>query len=606
MYSAPLFTLAVCVGLLGASPAPAQERGAVARERFLRAYYLEREEGQRSQALELYRAAAQDPDLPAELRERAEERGSALYEDLAADDLAALVPLETLAYVELEDPAARIEMLLDQLGLLRGSVGAEDLAISPLLLDALLGVRGVALAVTGFDPRVESEPRGVAILHPGDMDLIRGLVETALPLGGEPEAAIGGFDTYGIDGQLHVTLTRRLVIVSRQREEIEGVVTRLENGGSDSLARNPRMARTLAMRGEDLLFFCLNPQPVMPVIEAAMEEELRRDPELAILSSLFDIESTQAIGGRIGIDEEGLSFDLGLELAEGHQNVVFNLLRMPELGEESLALVPEGVAFFVAGGVNASGSMPGGIRGTDGEAVVTLMDFGREVFANVRDVAVWSLPSTSVVGGRPLPDLALSFTSADPERSKALWSLALGIAQASRMGAREGHSLEAPHMSAEGGGIRAFDLGEFSLYLATSGDRVVLTPSRRALEAAIAAGRGSHVGRDEAYRSMIGGLGEGTTLAVGVSPRRCAALAAPFLAPGDGAELETYADILGDSVLWAALTHTDSSAHLRLRLAHLPRVGPLVGAWVRQRRGLGMPPAPHSRAAIVSQPLLVR
>ena len=76
--------------------------------------------------------------------------------------------------------------LLAQLGLLgeAGGIARDEIAVSPLLVEGALGLRGAAVAITGLRP--DGEPNGVVILHPGDSGVLRGLIDTALPAVGVP------------------------------------------------------------------------------------------------------------------------------------------------------------------------------------------------------------------------------------------------------------------------------------------------------------------------------------------------------------------------------------------------------------------------------------
>ena len=168
-------------------------------------------------ARELYLDVAGDRDLSRKLREKARSFADALGEDLASSDFTRLVPRDTIFYAELSRPGEQLSMLLDQLGLL-GKVGQTPgrFGVSPLLIDGLLGMRGAAVAVTEFDPE-RGQPSGVLILHPGDLDIVRGLIETALPIAAQSADPIGGHPTWSIEGEAFVTLTSRLLVASPDR-----------------------------------------------------------------------------------------------------------------------------------------------------------------------------------------------------------------------------------------------------------------------------------------------------------------------------------------------------------------------------------------------------
>ena len=256
------------------------------------------------------------------------------------------MPPDTLVYAELSRPGGQLTRLLKMLGLLRadGSIAVDPerrLAISPALVRELLGIRGIAVAATGFDP-VHQMPMGVAVFNPGDIDVIRGLIETALPVGSELVEAIEGFPTYCVEEQAYVTLTARLVIISPQRDEIENVIRRLNGQETQSLADNPDLAPVIQHGDDSLLFFCVNFKPMMPLINAGMAAAGTQSRELAMAQALLDLNSLRTLVGRMGVSDEGLYLDVGLQLAEGHHNLLFDFMRMPPVGRETLQRVPAG------------------------------------------------------------------------------------------------------------------------------------------------------------------------------------------------------------------------------------------------------------------------
>lgn len=541
---------------------------------FFRAYYLEHELGDLDGALKLYLAAAEDKSRTLEERTRALQHAEACAEELAAGDLARLVPEDTILYVELNEPGGQLAKLLDQLGLLQGGEDAGSIGISPHLLEGTLGLRGAAVAVTRIDP-TGGMPGGVAILHPGDMQAVRGLIETALPAGGEPAQPIGGHPTFVIEGMVHVTTTDRLVLASTERELIAGVLERVANGGQDSLAGHPDLASTMALRGDDLGFFCLNAEPVIPLAQTLLGVLDRQDPQAAMAMRMLDVESFEAVAGRLGVDDDGLSLDVSLQLAEGHRNLAFNLLRMPHVGAHTFDLIPSGAAAFMATSLNSELEGSAGVTDAQGRPVVTIMDLGREVFGNMRDVAVFTLPSMAEgPGGEPIPDAALAMTVNDVERSRAIWELVLGVAK----GATGGGSTQPRHQEVAGTRVHRYDLQGMGVYLYAHGDHVVLSPSLRAIEGAVRAAKGENVANDAAFADLVRTASSDHTSVVGVSIGRCAAMARPMIPQH---ELGPVLDLLADSSFTATTRHSDTQLAWSAKFRGIPNVGPMVEKFVQ-------------------------
>ena len=569
----------VLAGLVPAFAQHASSDGAAAA--FYKAYYLEHEARDWAGALDLYASAAADRSLAGELRERAGRGARGCAEELAATDLASLAPADTIVYVELDDPGRHLSGLLHALGLLRdGDQDPTGIGVSPALLQGTLGLRGAALAIDRVDP-TGGPPGGVLILHPGDLLALRGLIETALPIGGEPLEPIGGYATFRVAGQAVVTITERLVIAANERSSIEGVLARIADRGAPSLASNPELASILAGRGEHLGFFCVHLAPIMPQLSGMLSMMASQDPKAALMLGLLDVESTRALSGRLALGDEGLGLDLALELDSGHRNVVFNLLRMPHVSESALRLVPRGAAAFAATSLNRLGTGDRGVVDGEGRAVVTWMDLGREVFGNIADVALFTLPSLATSpGGQPLPDVALAMSVSDVERSRALWRLALGVAK----GAAGGGGTEPRRQRVGAVDLEQYDVLGVPLYLGSTQDgRVILTPSKRALEAACAAADSSEsVLSDPAFASIFAAGQPERTALLGVSVARAVQLASQ-LHPGAGEQVAQFLPLLEKAVLGAEVRHGDTRWSLSLRLSGLPDVGAFAEPFVRAR-----------------------
>ncbi|MCC6361441.1 MAG: hypothetical protein IT450_22135, partial [Phycisphaerales bacterium] len=488
-------------------------------QKFERAFYLQEHKQDFAGAQKLYAEVAADSGAEASLRTEAKARGAACREEAATSDLAALMPAGAWGYVQVDRPSEQVLRLLDQLGLLRGATeagekAAQQLAISPEIVTQLLGIRGVAACVTGFDA-VNERPAGVAVIHPGRLDVIRALLETALPVQFKPSGSIDGFATYEIDG-IYVTLTNRLIIVSPSEDEIEGVVQRLSGDTSDSLLTNPEMAEALKARTDSLLFAAVNFKPLIPLIQAGIAAASTHEPEIAMASTLADVRSLKTFVFKAGVASDGIFASGSLELEKGHRNLIFNLLRLPPVDQTALRYVPQGAAGFLTFSLNPSNKPLRPIY-TEAEEVapppVTLLDLGREVFGNLVGVTLFTLPSVSPIPGErePMPDAAAILTVNDPKKSIALWEQFLGI-----MNLAGGGAIEGSKVTFAGAAARKYSLPEtgVSIFLATHGNAVVLTASQAALERTLATmNGGKSIADDPAFSRAISQITPDSALA---------------------------------------------------------------------------------------------
>lgn len=577
--NAPL-RAALGFGLAAFAIAPlAGQRG---NDDFYRAYYLQHEKGDVEGALAVYRRVADNSQAPEELRAKARHMAVAAAEELACSDFARLMPKETIFYVEFNRPGAQLQTLLGHLGLLGGD--GHGLGISPLLIEGMLGCRGVAVAIDAIDPR-RGPTGGVAVLHPGSLDVVRGLLETALPVAAQPVEAIDGHATFNIHNQAFVTLTSKLAIASEDRGKIAAVLRRMQEGGESSLASSENLAETMKMRGDDLMFFCVNLEPVMPMVMQMIDEATRREPQARAALAFLDVRSTRTIAGRAGVDKAGLSFDLALQLADDHRNLAFNLLRMPALRADTLATVPAGAAFFAAATVNDPAKLSTGTRDDEGRPVVTLMDFGRELFANLVDVSVYAMPTVQKGQWGPIPDIVLAARVNDAERSQALWNFVLGTAQAATGGQ--------PAAPASKGDLafQSFAIQGVPLFLATHGNDVFLSPSQGAIEASLQArNSGQTVLKDDAFAGAITDLGDHSTRVAALNIGRCCEIATNFMSQREREEMAPFAQMLRDTTARLTLAQGADRMAVAGRIRGLPNMAPVVQQLIEQhtgRRGVG-------------------
>ncbi|MGB0717252.1 MAG: hypothetical protein ACPGXK_15345, partial [Phycisphaerae bacterium] len=304
---------------------------------FYEAYFLDTEARKPEAAIELYERALRKDKLSADLERVATTRLAMCREDVASRDLAGLMPPQTFAYVEVGPIGHQVKSLLGQVGLLGGGSGNETgLAVQQALVDELLGMRGAALAVTGIDFDRE-EPKGVLVVHPGDLEVIRAALRTVLPVGGIPQKPIGGFPTFDIEGEVFVTLTHRLVIASKERAQIEGVVSRLQDINTPSLADEAAIDAIGDARGKSLVSFFVRTEPIQPMIDGLLAQAGGQDPEFAMVNAMLDLRSIRALSGHVGVADTGLEADVALQLADGHRNLVYNLIRTNPVDRKTLS-----------------------------------------------------------------------------------------------------------------------------------------------------------------------------------------------------------------------------------------------------------------------------
>lgn len=544
---------------------------------FHHAYFLERERGHLEEALTLYREVAESPSAAAGLREEASRRARGVSEDLAAVDLARLMPAEAIAYAELVQPGEALTRVLAQLGLgasFEEAARQGTFTVSPELVRGLIGLRAAAVALTRL-PEGGGAPGGVFVLHTGEQDALRGLIESFVLVQGIPGASLGATPTWSLTNGIELALTQRLVIVASERSELEGVLARLAGQGGSSLADAPELARALARRKLDPFFACVNAAALRPFLQAKLANG---DPRLALAARLIDPEHLQCAFARLALGEDGLMLESELQLDGAHQNLVLNFLRPAPLDPVTLELVPRGAAAFLATAFNERGPALAPLHtNSAGVPAVSALDLPRELFANVAGLALYVMP-----GGGAVPEAALVLSSNDPVRTQAVLGLALGLANQFATG----RGLEGEEDEIAGVPTRLYRIPPgIPLYLAATGNQLVLSPSEALVERALTSRASAQsILRDEAFAAELGRLDRDSTLAVCAHLGRLAEVARPYLDEGQRGELARVAPALSGTVLGLRTSHGDARLALALSLTHLPRVDGLIGGLLAARR----------------------
>lgn len=604
-------TTALLLSLLTAAPA---QNGVQAE--FERAYFLQIHDRNLEGAIAAYQRVADDATAPDKLRAEARKRLAQCREDLASADFARLMPPDVIAYGEISNPGRHIAWLCKQLGLVReegapaakgggaetsrevdsapktageGTGGTNngrtstgrtskgdvtplgngiffphDFTLSPALIESMQAFRGVAGAVTGIDAR--GEPEGLLVLHPGDAGMLRGFIESAVQFA-EPAEPIEGYKTYRIQKHAWVTVTARMILASRSREQVAAAVARLRDPQAPSLASNEDLKRLKADRADALLFAYVNGPKA-----AEQFRRHARGQEAWIASGVLDLDHLRSVSVSIGATPEGLQLQARVDLMEGHHNLIYGLIRTAPCGRESLEHVPGGAAAVALLGLNPPDAVtPIQATATRPAEYVTAMDIGREFFANLREAALFVSPvSKPQPSGPPIPDIGLVLIAKDPARSQALWSQLL--------------SLPSMFLPAAAGGVSEVDLEgsratEYRfpnappVLLARVQDHAIVIGTRGAVTAAVKAGPGrGAITEDAGFKPLLARLTPNTSKAILIHAGRSAETAASLAKRQEAKGLSLAAAILSNLRVCLVTDEKPTQFTVRVEATGLPNV----------------------------------
>ena len=598
--------VALC-GLL-VSVASVAARAEDAADLVQKGFYLQVHEGDLAGAAAAFERVASDSAAPAGLRHEAETRLAQCREDLAAADLARLMPSDAIAYLELNRPGDQLARLAKMMGLTRepgsepaatdgqgaagiplgnGLVFPANFTLSPALVAELKKFRGAALAITGLDEHLKNMPEGVLVVHPGDCDLVRGLLETAVQLV-QPDRPIGGFKTYRFENGSHhfwITVTARLLIAGTNREAVAATVERLGNPKAEGLATRPAFKAHEVERRNGLLFAYVDGRETARRLRSFMKGN-----EAGMVAGLLDLEHLESLTLSVGVTDSSVQVVARMNLLPGHHNVAYNLIRTAPFDGRSLKAVPRGTAGVVLVGLNpATPPQAAKSSSSPGPVEVTGMDLGREIFANVEEVAFFVLPTIakSEGGHAHVPEMAAVFAVKDAAKSEAIWNQILGIV--AMVGVH--HS---PPRDVTIEGIRGEQYqftGMPPIVVVRAADRALIVGTHEAASAAVRASGGKDsILADEAYSKLLARLTKTSSKAVLVDAGRVMQIVRSFSGGESKPEMDLVTAALKDLRVSIVTDEAPNCLTVSVEASGLPNVPTLIS-----KIGSGSAPRSHAK-----------
>jgi hypothetical protein len=623
-----------------AAQAPRQGQPPVDPSPLHQAYYLEHHDRDFLAARELYQAVLSANPATAD---RAVARAGAdrCRDHLAAQNFASVMPPDALGYIELSRPGEVFEKLAGMLGLTTADMAQvlaqrpsaeanalfhipQHVAISPALFEALQSFGGLAVSITGVDPETGDNPRGVMVLHHGDVNLLRGLLETAFQFAPTAEKILD-MPTFSvvIEGVRVVgVLTEALLIVGSSRDLVEGVVTRLNDPAAPSLASRADLSEVMASRTGATVFALADIQAILTLARGHMSDGDRR--EMAAIDAVADLGSLRWAAWSMGIHDGVIGARFTLRLADQHRSIAYNLTRLPPMSRKSLDLVPVDAAAVVAFGLNPAiaaaaldaASPPRRIEargdaelGAVAAPTVTGLDVGRELFGNIHEVCAFVVPgkmqkAEGDAGLDIVPNAGLVLAVNDVSRSRALWDQLLSLP-----GLVESGEPSPPRQIKIGETpVTSYQLPAVGrVYVAELNGCMAIALTRTAMKAAIrVATKGEAILTDESVGGRLARLPADCTFMAAAHVGRCAAAAADSGEPGVAMVAQQVAGFCRDTVVCVGVEQGPSQFSIQASLSGLPDLNEVLKQYGPLLSGLGNAALKQEMGAAPRQPPISR
>jgi tetratricopeptide (TPR) repeat protein len=413
--------------------------------------------GENEDAADYFRKVVANYPEQADLGEQAKEQYAKIYPNKEiverqvvvvrqAIDPAKLMPADTLIYMELGSPGKQIETLVNMLkgtplenpfaligGNKMGNLGAF---FNPSMLAEFKKIRGAAISITGV---TENNQPFVALIDPGESDVLRGLIMAGLGNIGAPSEPIEGMKTFTFGDEAGAAYDEQVIIIGQPLEQLnwsikqyKGIIT------EPSLASENKSFSAIDVKTRQDNAFTLWVDA--DVIFAKIKEQFgdRGLPqELRTADYFLDFQGIDDLYAQHTIEPEGLLLDVNVNFKEGHKCLAYDLIRTPNISKSAFeAVPPESVAVFSFAMDEISG--PSFRRAETTVKRLTGLDIGREIFANIEYVTVFVRCPDSAYEQKAdesqLPEIGVIITSHQPEQTREIFRRVLNGIQVATVG----------------------------------------------------------------------------------------------------------------------------------------------------------------------------
>jgi len=440
------------------------------------------------------------------------EKVAPLLADLMNHDPAALMPPDTLVYIELGNPGRQIETILNMLkgtpfenplaaigpGRGPGPVGPGGRSpadimgalFNPSMMAEFKKIRGMAIGITAIK---QNNPPMVAVLYPGKSDALRGLLLAGLSVVGTAGEPIEGMQTLNIKNGPGVAHDDEVIIIAQPLERLSWSVKQYKGITNEpTLASQNKVFAKLnkETRQANAITIWVDCARTYSAVSGMMEQWGQAE-QLRIVDGIADLKNIEDITTTLAIEQMGIAIDANINFKENHNCLPYKMIQTPNLSRNGFMGVPSeavAVASF------ALGESESGSTDTAQKALekLTGLSIGREIFANIEQVNIFAVPSQGTVGeGGTIEQVASSFglalTSRNPQHTRQLLTQILEIVNLAATIAGAKQSVDQTD-AVEGRYV--FPLGpdqQISLYVGQRGKATVLAFSPEVLKASLSA-----------------------------------------------------------------------------------------------------------------------
>jgi hypothetical protein len=365
-----------------------------------------------------------------------------LLQDLGNADPAALMPPDTLVYLEFGSPGKQVETILD---MLKGTPIENPLAaigdqyeggaspgnivagfLNPNMMAEFKKIRGAGIGITGI---CQENPPVIVVLFPGKSDALKGLIAGGLALVAKPVEAIEGMQTVEFTDGGGAAYDDTVVILASPPAYQEGQLTwcvKQYKGVSKAptlASSNKSFAKVKKNdRQENAFTLWANVDQVYTALTKEFPEG-QIPQEILHANGLADFEHIDDLITYLSLKEDGIALEANVSFKEGHNSMAYNLFRTPKLSKAALdAIPPDAIGLFSIALNGANSPQSYAIREQIRKA--SGFDLGGDLFANIEQITLFAIPSAgalpaSLAGAPPfVGSIGLALRSPNPGQTR--------------------------------------------------------------------------------------------------------------------------------------------------------------------------------------------
>ncbi len=342
-----------------------------------------------------------------------------LLEDLGNADPAALMPPDTLFYMEIGSPGKQIETILNMLkgsplenplsligansgeGTQQGTSASNVVSalLNPNMMAEFKKIRGMGAGITGIPQ--DGIPPAIIVLFPGKSDALKGLLQMALSLAGKPINNVEGMQCIEFnDGGGAAYDDSTFIIASPPAFDAGQLIWCVKQ--YKHIINEPTLASSnksfiqvnKQARQSNALTIWMDVNKAYTQLAQMLGSE-NTPQQLQMADRFVDFKNIKNLIAFLSIEPTGLALEANIAFNEGHNCIAYNMIRTPNLSKKAFQAIPPEAIGLLSFALNDVNSVQASSVGKQLQSM-TGLDFGRQIFGNIEQVTLFLLPSDSI------------------------------------------------------------------------------------------------------------------------------------------------------------------------------------------------------------------